>query len=388
MAMPPMLDKLPPIALFGYDSSPFTQKIRLVLKLMQIPYSFVIVPSMMPRPVLINNFNLTYRKIPVLALGKDVYADTSLIVDVLQDHPTCKQYREHQGGRAPNEVYPTGKDRVLSRLLSSHVTDRPLFRLTTGLIPSVVWRTSFGTDRAELIGHQLDPDKLEKKVPKNLAGLDTFLSRVNPLFEELDSNSWILGGPTPTVADVSFYYQLEWGEKISRGEGIENLTGGGTVDGSGKGMQEVFNEQRYPAIWKWFHRFKEHMEGLPSHETRIEQEDEQGLETLMQRVEQSPAQEAIWLLPTPRRALTQLEERNGLKIGSKVSIYPADTGRLNPTVGTLIALTPEEAVIEPDKPAVVGKEGTRARIENVRLHFPRVEFVISPVKPANIRSKL
>lgn len=383
-----MVDKLPPIALFGYDSSPFTQKVRLVLKLMQIPYSFVIVPSMMPRPVLVNNFNLTYRKIPVLALGKDVYADTSLIVDVLQDHPACQKYLEARGSQVQNEVYSSGRDRVLSRLLSSYVTDRPLFRLTTGLIPSVVWRTSFGTDRAELIGHQLDPDKLEQKVPKNLASLDTFLSRVNPLFEELDPNSWILGGAVPTVADVSFYYQLDWGEKMSRGVGIENLTAGGAADGTEKDPNEVFNKERYPAIWNWFQRFKDHIDALPNHETRVEKGDEQGLADLMQRIKQSPEQEPVWMLPTPRNALMQLEERSGLKIGSKVSIYPADTGRLNPTNGTLVALSPEEAVIQPDKSAVAGKEGTKARIEDVRLHFPRIEFVVSTVKPANIQSKL
>lgn len=386
--MAPGSNKLPPIALFGYDSSPFTQKVRLVLKLIQIPYSFVIVPSMMPRPVLVNTFNLTYRKIPVLAVGKDVYADTSLIVDVLQDHPVCQRYRELNGGTTKREVYHNGKDKALSKLLSSYVTDRPLFRLTTGLIPSVVWRTSFGTDRAELIGHQLDADKLEKKVPRNLAGLDTFLSRVNPLFEALDENHWILGSSKPSVADVSFYYQLDWGERISRGEGIENLTGGGTADIAGKGMGDVFNKARYPAIWNWFHRFRDYVDGLPDHETRLGRGDEQGTQDLIQRIQQSPLQDSLWMLPTSRSALIHLEEQSGLKIGSKVSVYPADTGRLNPTIGTLIALSPEEVVIVPDEPSVAGKAGTKARIEGVRLHFPRVEFVISPVKPTNIKANL
>ena len=29
----------------------------------------------------------------------------------------------------------------------------------TGLVPADVWRSSFGTDRAGLIGHKLDADK-------------------------------------------------------------------------------------------------------------------------------------------------------------------------------------------------------------------------------------
>jgi hypothetical protein len=34
--------------------------------------AFIVVPSMMPRPVLKDNFHLTYRKIPVLAIGHEV----------------------------------------------------------------------------------------------------------------------------------------------------------------------------------------------------------------------------------------------------------------------------------------------------------------------------
>ena len=65
----------PIIVLFGYDSSTFTLKVRLALKIKQIPYTFVKVPTMMPRPLLRDNFNLTYRKIPVLAMGRELYVD-------------------------------------------------------------------------------------------------------------------------------------------------------------------------------------------------------------------------------------------------------------------------------------------------------------------------
>lgn len=73
------------VVLFGYESSAFTWKARLALRLKQIPYTFVTVESMMPRPKLREAFNLTYRRIPVLAIGRDVYCDTALICDAL-DH--------------------------------------------------------------------------------------------------------------------------------------------------------------------------------------------------------------------------------------------------------------------------------------------------------------
>jgi hypothetical protein len=49
--------------------------------------------------------------------------------------------------------------------------------MTTGLIPASVWRTDFGTDRAGLIGHKLDPVKLEAKLPRNYSNLDMHLVR-------------------------------------------------------------------------------------------------------------------------------------------------------------------------------------------------------------------
>lgn len=39
---------------------------------------------MPPRPALLQNFGLTYRKIPVLAIGRDIYCDTSLIIEALE----------------------------------------------------------------------------------------------------------------------------------------------------------------------------------------------------------------------------------------------------------------------------------------------------------------
>ena len=376
-----MTSELPPIALFGYDSSPFTTKIRLTLRLMQIPYTFVLVPSMMPRPILVDNFNLTYRKIPVLAIGKEIIVDTSLIMEWLHSHPYLCAFRDM--GR---EVHHDAKGRALARLLSSYVTDRPLFRLTTGLIPSVVWRTHFGKDRAGLIGHALDADKLEKKVPQNLAGLDTFLSVVEPLFAELGkgNSGWILGDEEPSAADLSFYYQLDWGDKISRGEGINDLTGGEAGNGIGEGMREVFNQKRYPGLWAWFGRFRQYLEALPNQETRIEKGDEQGVEDLMSRLAASARSEEVPLLPTSTQLQTKLEARNGLEVGELVKVMPDDTGFNDPTIGMLLALSPEEVVIEPSSPEAVDKAGRKARVGGLRLHFPRIGFRVVRVKPSKL----
>lgn len=341
---------------------------------------------MMPRPILVDNFNLTYRKIPVLAIGRDIVIDTSLIVEYLHGHPELRAWREQQRQQDEykgQEIHHDVRGRSLARAFSSFFTDRPLFRLTTGLIPSVVWRTKFGEDRAGLIGHQLDPAKLERKVPRNLASLDTYLSLLEPMFDaDADGdggrNAWVLGTEKPSLADVSLYYQLEWGEKISRGEGIEDLTGGGAGDGTGEGMGKVFNEKRYSGLWDWFHRFEDYIDALPVVETRLEKEDAERVEVVMRALKDTAVGDDVLMLSTPNPRLDDLEERLGIKYGRQVSIAPDDTGKGDPTVGKLIGLSPEEIVIEPD--TIEGK----ARVEGIRLHFPRVGFVVSPLRDSKL----
>ena len=71
-----------------YALSPFSEKIRRILAIKQLPWCAVDQPLMMPKPDLVA---LTggYRRIPVLQIGADVYCDTALIarrLDALYPH--------------------------------------------------------------------------------------------------------------------------------------------------------------------------------------------------------------------------------------------------------------------------------------------------------------
>jgi len=46
---------------------------------------------MLPRPLLTQTFGLTYRKIPIVAIGKNIYCDTSLIIEALEHFFPAKQ---------------------------------------------------------------------------------------------------------------------------------------------------------------------------------------------------------------------------------------------------------------------------------------------------------
>ncbi|KAF2824601.1 hypothetical protein CC86DRAFT_353042 [Ophiobolus disseminans] len=322
---------------------------------------------MLPRPLLTSTFALSYRKIPVLAIGREIYCDTSLIIEALENF-----FPASQGW---GTVYPKfeGLDewtyKGLVRGFASFWTDKPLFRSTTGLIPSRVWSSSFGTDRAQLIGHALDPSKLASKIPQNLANLDLHLSLLEPTFSK--PGAWAVPTKTPSLADISLYYQLRWGVDIAAGRGVYDLSGGGTGDAEEDVVGEVFNEGRYPGLWAWFHAFETYISTLPDPQTTVPSSSTTWIETLRQ----TPllADEQL-LVPTAVEQHPSLDKQRGLVKGVSVSVAPDDTGRDNPTVGTLVKIGVEEVIIQPSEKAEL----------DVRVHFPRLGFVVKVVEGAKL----
>jgi glutathione S-transferase len=318
---------------------------------------------MLPRPLITRTFGVTYRKIPILAIGREIYCDTSLIIEALEHFfPTSAGY---------GTVYPKfpGLDewsyKGLVRGFASFWTDKPFFRTTTGLIPPTVWSTHFGTDRAQLIGHQLDPEKLGAKIPQNLANLDMHLAMLEPTFKT--KGKWAIPTPTPSLADVSLYYQLRWGIDIGSGRGIYNLSGGGTKDEQKEDVTaRIFNEQRYPGLWSWFHAFEAYMNSLPD----LQSTNPDGWLDAVKRSE--PLSDEKLLVPTAVDGPTDVQR--DLVRGASVSIAPDDTGRDNPTLGTLVKIGVEEVVIKSHEKAEV----------DVRVHFPRLGFVVKVVEGSKL----
>jgi glutathione S-transferase len=84
------------IILHHYETSPYSEKVRLGLGLKGLSWASVEIPVIMPKP------NLTaltggYRKTPVLQIGADIYCDSQLIM--------CELERRHP---SPS-FYPTGR---------------------------------------------------------------------------------------------------------------------------------------------------------------------------------------------------------------------------------------------------------------------------------------
>ena len=67
------------LILHHYETSPFSEKVRVVMGMKGLPWRSVLIPNMMPKPDLLP---LTggYRRTPVMQIGADVYCDTQVIL--------------------------------------------------------------------------------------------------------------------------------------------------------------------------------------------------------------------------------------------------------------------------------------------------------------------
>lgn len=101
----------------------------------------------LPRPELSDMLGVGYRRIPILAIGNDVYCDTALISNALerafgpsQGFPTLYPKRK-DGGKA---------DTGMVKALTTFYVDRPLFSLATQCLPYDKFTPEFIADRTKV----------------------------------------------------------------------------------------------------------------------------------------------------------------------------------------------------------------------------------------------
>lgn len=194
--------------------------------------------------------------------------------------------------------------------------------------------------------------------------MDLHLSLLEPTFQ---SGTWAIPTKTPSLADISLYYQLRWGIDIASGKGIYNLSGGGTEDTSTGATEGVFNKERFPGLWRWFHSFEAYIASLPDRQVTLSESDEGWKQALRQAL---LLPEDQLLVPAAVEQHPSFDAQRGLLPGVSVSIVPDDTGRGNPTVGRLVRIGVEEVVVTPIEKAEL----------DVRIHFPRLGFIVKVIE--------
>lgn len=182
------------IILHHYDGSLFSEKIRLLLGYLNLPWKSVVTAPIMPRPQLMP---LTggYRRTPNMQQGADVWCDTKIIAERLAE---IAGDRTLHTGFVSNRVAEWA-DSHLFRIVVS-VTFQPRAVMATMSTMSSTQIEAFQKDRAELTKGApivtIAPDVAEAHLAHYLIELDASLKDA------------FLFGAKPQIADFSVYHCL------------------------------------------------------------------------------------------------------------------------------------------------------------------------------------
>jgi len=331
-----------PVVLYRYDASPFSHKIDNALLLKKIPHENVNVSSILPRPEITDYLGVTYRRIPILAIGNDVYCDTSIIVNALERRfPATDGY----GTLFPPRKHGKNADTGLIKAFAKFYSDNTLFPPATNLIPWAKLPPAFLEDRSALRGAPIDLNALSANAGISQSVLSTHLLLVE---EQLsDSREWLFDSELPSLSDISVHFVLAWAKSFDR-----------------KG--NLFDIKRIPKTFQWIERLDQFLNKLKVAQTPPSKLD--GL-VAAQKI-MSSSHESYSVVGFDSIEATRL----GLKEGQMVQVTAEDNGCNYHTVGKLVALNREEVVLE-----VQGSKGL------IRCHFPRLGFSI---KTQSVGSKL
>lgn len=178
------------IILHHYETSPFSEKVRLMLGIKGLSWRSVIQPVIMPKPDLIP---LTggYRRIPVMQIGADVYCDTQVILAELE-----RRYPGPQVVRGADWAVNLWADRLWFQ-----ASVAVIFGEIGGNVPK-----DFIADREKLSGRPFDIAAMKAAAPFMRPQWRAYAAWV----EEGLAGSDFLGGTTPSLADVAAWMNVWW----------------------------------------------------------------------------------------------------------------------------------------------------------------------------------
>jgi len=175
----------PEIIFHHYDTSPFSEKVRLLFGLKGLAWRSVIQPTIMPKPDL-TPLTGGYRRIPVLQIGADVYCDSQVIMAEIAA----------RAGGAPLE----GEGWAVNLW-----ADRLFFQATVPIIfGEIEVPQAFIDDRSKLSGRPFDAAAMKAAaVPmkSQWRGQAAWL-------DEALTGSDFLAGAKPGLADIAAYMNI------------------------------------------------------------------------------------------------------------------------------------------------------------------------------------
>jgi len=273
---------------------------------------------------------------PILAIGRDVYCDTNLIVTALERHFT------------PSAQHPTLLPKVK---ISGHVDSGlakmlPLLAesgIITQAVTLVPWRelpAPLVRDRSAFLGITINPEQIAVSTGKTLS---FFASHLQQLEEQLnDGREWLFNTETPGLTDLSLYGFFSWLRNLPAADGL-------------------INSKEFPYVVNWLARFSALLAMRESQRTTLTSlTGDQACDIII-----SSDFESLDTVGFDVREASLL----GVRKCDFVLVAPTDTGKDHPTSGKLIALNRSEIVIE-----IICSKGM------IRCHFPRLYFSVKLAK--------
>lgn len=293
----------------------------------------------MPRPD-IAALGINYRRIPVLAVGRDVYLDTRLILEKLEALPAAP-------GRAPplGAGASDGDRRALQRLLGVLNNESGPFVWAATLLPAqlpVFRDEAWLRDRS---GFLVPGAKAAAPSAQARADAAADMRGVVELLETAllaDGRDWILGTEGPGLGDIEAVWLLHW---------LRGIPGALPAD--------QLSERQFPRTFAWVERFDS---AVAAARKRLGKAPVLSGEEAARAIVGSPYHEEAAQVARDEPIVQAL----GLKQGDKVVVYPTDSGSSHKDSGSLVGLGAKEVVFETNSEL----QGSPA----VRVHAPRHGF--------------
>ncbi len=176
-----------------YDTSPFSEKVRVCFGIKRLAWRAVDQPVIMPKPDLIA-LTGAYRRIPGMQIGADVSCDSVLIVRELERrYPTPT-------------LFPSGAPGLDQA--AAQWTDRGMFQAAVTVIFAGLGDkvdAAFVKDREAMSGQPFDPAAMRAAVPHMATQLRAHAALIA---EQLGDGRRFLSGDAPGLVDASAYYNL------------------------------------------------------------------------------------------------------------------------------------------------------------------------------------
>lgn len=312
------------LILHHYPTSPFSEKIRLILGYKKLAWKSVVIPSIMPKPDVLA---LTggYRKTPFLQVGADIYCDSALIADVLEHlQPTPSIYPEPGKGLA-RTIAQWADSTLFWAAMAHNLGPKGAAHMFAGAPPEAA--KAFSEDRKAMSFN------MTRLRPADAAA--AYKSYLRRLSDMLDDQPFLLG-QVPCIADFSAYHPL-WFTKVRTPVVADIL-------------------EHTPAVVEWMARMNAIGQGA------MEKFDASQAIAAAAAAEPMPVGKGLLVDST-------FQDEHGIALGSRVSITAESFGP-EPTEGELIAATRTHYTLS----RVDERAGT------LHVHFPRIGYALKKVE--------